>query len=165
MSEGHVCCLADCGGCGGVGCSTRTGSATATNCCISDITTTGSACSDTNEAPCFITAGKRKPSQYSGYPQCDERSISQLRLRFFPRHHSALAGFVVCLSRVVLLGVDSRCLFGTHRQRHQLLHPRHHGKGQRVLRPCFIDAGERKPSLACSLATTPPPLIVYFEVV
>ena len=55
--EGHVCCLAECGRCGGVGCSGLTGSAA--ECCISNITEHGKSCSDTDEAPCFISSGKR----------------------------------------------------------------------------------------------------------
>ena len=56
--DGRACCLVECEGCGGVGCSLLTGEAT--ECCISDITETGRECSDVGEAPCFIATGKEK---------------------------------------------------------------------------------------------------------
>ena len=58
MEIGHVCCLEECGECGGSGCRERTGNAN--DCCMTNIADEGRDCSVANEAPCFITAGKRK---------------------------------------------------------------------------------------------------------
>ena len=55
LGFGHVCCLIECGRCGGVNCSKLTG--LSTECCITDMTEQGEACSVTNEAPCFIDDG------------------------------------------------------------------------------------------------------------
>ena len=71
--EGHVCCLATCGECGGSGCSGRTG--IAAECCISDIKDNGKACSDTNEAPCVISSGKRTLTLSSAARGLRQRSL------------------------------------------------------------------------------------------
>ena len=54
-SNGLACCVAECGQCGGVGCSTvglpdLGGEA----CCSSDIVDFGVSCEDTDSAPCYI---------------------------------------------------------------------------------------------------------------
>ncbi|CAM9748865.1 unnamed protein product, partial [Hapterophycus canaliculatus] len=50
-SDGQACCVASCGQCGGVGCSTL---GPASDCCVTDIVELGEACSLKNEAPCYI---------------------------------------------------------------------------------------------------------------
>ncbi|CAN0344649.1 unnamed protein product, partial [Scytosiphon promiscuus] len=50
-SDARACCVASCGLCGGMGCSTA---GAASDCCVTDIVDFGEACSVTNEAPCFI---------------------------------------------------------------------------------------------------------------
>jgi len=74
---GHACCLVECGRCGGADCSKLTGSAT--DCCITDITDTGRECSVTNEAPCFIAAGKSTRSQFwsCSLPQCSIKCVAE----------------------------------------------------------------------------------------
>ena len=54
-SNGQACCLASCGQCGGMGCSSA---GKDTDCCISDIVASGEACSVKGSAPCYIGDGK-----------------------------------------------------------------------------------------------------------
>ncbi|CAN0417845.1 unnamed protein product [Pylaiella littoralis] len=49
-----VCCVAGCGGCGGVGCSTMASQYGASDCCIGPIEDSGIWCSDSETAPCII---------------------------------------------------------------------------------------------------------------
>ncbi|CAN0322037.1 unnamed protein product, partial [Hapterophycus canaliculatus] len=53
-SDGQACCMAACGQCGGVGCSTV---GPAIDCCTTEIVDMGQACSATNAAPCYIDDG------------------------------------------------------------------------------------------------------------
>ncbi|CAN0188824.1 unnamed protein product, partial [Scytosiphon promiscuus] len=53
-SDGQACCLASCGQCGGVGCSSA---GAASDCCVTDIVELGESCSVKNEAPCYIDGG------------------------------------------------------------------------------------------------------------
>lgn len=55
-SNGKACCVAECGVCGGSGCSTvaATLGLGADDCCATEIVDSGKACSETNEAPCSI---------------------------------------------------------------------------------------------------------------
>jgi len=48
-SDGSACCLAECGQCGGSGCSTV---GDASDCCVNDIISSGDLCSETGTAPC-----------------------------------------------------------------------------------------------------------------
>ncbi|CAN0281289.1 unnamed protein product [Ectocarpus sp. 13 AM-2016] len=52
VSSGSSCCEADCGTCGGPGCSSR-GSGAA-SCCTSNIQSAGILCSDSGAAPCIL---------------------------------------------------------------------------------------------------------------
>lgn len=54
-SDGRACCLAECGQCGGIGCSMM---GEASDCCVLNIEEKGEACSVTKEAPCYIDDGK-----------------------------------------------------------------------------------------------------------
>ncbi|CBJ26487.1 hypothetical protein Esi_0034_0004 [Ectocarpus siliculosus] len=47
---GEVCCLADCGQCGGVGCGEFGGE----DCCVTEIMDYGQPCSETGTAPCYL---------------------------------------------------------------------------------------------------------------
>ena len=55
-SNGLACCKAECGQCGGTGCSTAVGGAA--DCCVHDILVEGEACSVTGAAPCYIDDGE-----------------------------------------------------------------------------------------------------------
>ncbi|CAM9590681.1 unnamed protein product, partial [Hapterophycus canaliculatus] len=48
------CCVADCGECGGSGCSDRGGGLTGDDCCTSNILASGDLCSVTGGAPCIV---------------------------------------------------------------------------------------------------------------
>ncbi|CAM9505978.1 unnamed protein product [Ectocarpus fasciculatus] len=54
-----ACCLASCGSCGGVGCSSR---GVVSDCCVSAIMTTGEACEVSGTAPCYIGGGGEVPA-------------------------------------------------------------------------------------------------------
>lgn len=54
-ADGQVCCVAECGQCGGAGCSSA---GPASECCVTDIISTGVLCSETEMAPCTFVAGK-----------------------------------------------------------------------------------------------------------
>lgn len=54
-SNGAICCVAGCGQCGGVGCSTAgLPDYDAFDCCVTEILDFGVACSVTGTAPCYI---------------------------------------------------------------------------------------------------------------
>eukprot|EP00903_Cladosiphon_okamuranus_P006298 g6176.t1 len=51
-----VCCVAECGTCGGPGCTpANTSSLTANDCCATEISDSGVLCSDTGVAPCILS--------------------------------------------------------------------------------------------------------------
>lgn len=50
------CCVAECGECGGVGCSTRVVGLGASDCCSTEIADSGELCSETGAAPCVVDA-------------------------------------------------------------------------------------------------------------
>ncbi|CAN0524753.1 unnamed protein product, partial [Ectocarpus sp. 12 AP-2014] len=52
--NGRVCCVAECGACGGVGCSRFSPDLGADDCCVTDILLDGEACSATGTAPCYF---------------------------------------------------------------------------------------------------------------
>ncbi|CAM9835143.1 unnamed protein product [Scytosiphon promiscuus] len=64
-SNGKACCVAECGACGGEGCSGFgvDFGLDAHDCCATEIADEGESCSETGEAPCFIgdTVTKGKP--------------------------------------------------------------------------------------------------------
>lgn len=54
-----VCCTAECGTCGGPGCTpANTSSLTALDCCATEIVDSGVLCSETGTAPCILSTGK-----------------------------------------------------------------------------------------------------------
>ncbi|CAM9550846.1 unnamed protein product, partial [Ectocarpus sp. 13 AM-2016] len=58
-----VCCVLECGTCGGVGCTpANTSSLTANDCCATEIVESGSFCSVTGVAPCILEAATLAPS-------------------------------------------------------------------------------------------------------
>ena len=62
VEAGGVCCVTQCGRCGGVGCSSRAADfgLGADDCCIGSIMDSGMSCNDTMmEAPCIIDLGER----------------------------------------------------------------------------------------------------------
>ncbi|CAM9751492.1 unnamed protein product [Ascophyllum nodosum] len=69
VQNGIVCCSAECGLCGGDGCSAAPGGQN--SCCTSAISTNGGSCSDTGEAPCVIgdvpTAVSTCSNEFSGF--------------------------------------------------------------------------------------------------
>ncbi|CAN0325079.1 unnamed protein product, partial [Scytosiphon promiscuus] len=56
IQSGLACCVAECGGCGGVGCGELGGGLGAHNCCESEIEEAGELCSIKMEAPCVVDA-------------------------------------------------------------------------------------------------------------
>ncbi|CAM9655002.1 unnamed protein product [Ectocarpus sp. 13 AM-2016] len=52
--DGRVCCVAECGACGDVGCSRFSPDLGADDCCVTDILLDGEACSATGTAPCYF---------------------------------------------------------------------------------------------------------------
>lgn len=50
-----ACCVAECGTCGGIGCTPVNSTLTSADCCATEIVDSGSLCSDTGAAPCIIT--------------------------------------------------------------------------------------------------------------
>ena len=61
VEAGGVCCVTQCGRCGGVGCSSRAADfgLGADDCCIGTIMDSGMPCDETMEAPCIIDFGER----------------------------------------------------------------------------------------------------------
>ncbi|CAM9751774.1 unnamed protein product [Ascophyllum nodosum] len=55
IQTGDVCCSIECGRCGGSGCGDLPGGNDF--CCTGRISTSGSPCSEVDEAPCFLTGG------------------------------------------------------------------------------------------------------------
>ena len=55
--DGEICCVAQCGMCGGVGCATA-GGLTADECCTVRIFSLGELCAVSGEAPCIIGVGE-----------------------------------------------------------------------------------------------------------
>lgn len=53
-ADGQVCCVAECGQCGGTGCSSA---GPASECCVTDIISSGVLCSETETAPCTFVDG------------------------------------------------------------------------------------------------------------
>ena len=54
-SDGSVCCVSECGQCGGEGCSTVAAPEYgASDCCANEIAFFGVSCNSTLAAPCFI---------------------------------------------------------------------------------------------------------------
>lgn len=49
-----ICCMLECGQCGGVGCSTANG-LTSAECCQGGVRATLALCADTGAAPCIIS--------------------------------------------------------------------------------------------------------------
>lgn len=61
-----VCCVADCGVCGGVGCTpANTSTLTAGDCCTTEISESGVFCDVSGAAPCILTTGKRERERES----------------------------------------------------------------------------------------------------
>eukprot|EP00903_Cladosiphon_okamuranus_P022803 g20995.t1 len=60
--NGKVCCVAECGSCGGVGCSKFSPDLGANDCCVTEILDDGEACSVWGEAPCFLDGASPVPS-------------------------------------------------------------------------------------------------------
>lgn len=56
VERASICCVAECGTCGGKGCQDREGGADA--CCTNAIRESGDVCSETNSAPCFIDSSE-----------------------------------------------------------------------------------------------------------
>ncbi|CAN0508441.1 unnamed protein product, partial [Scytosiphon promiscuus] len=54
IQSGDACCLAECGNCGGPGCSELGGGLGADNCCQSEIEDFGELCSVTLASPCVV---------------------------------------------------------------------------------------------------------------
>eukprot|EP00903_Cladosiphon_okamuranus_P005787 g5734.t1 len=52
--NGDVCCVAECGKCGGVGCSKFSPDLDADDCCVTEIRDFGDACSASGAAPCYV---------------------------------------------------------------------------------------------------------------
>eukprot|EP00752_Nemacystus_decipiens_P008653 g7726.t1 len=66
--NGKVCCVAECGSCGGVGCSRFSPELEADDCCVTEILEDGEACSVWGEAPCFIDGQSPVPSPIEDAP-------------------------------------------------------------------------------------------------
>ncbi|CAN0202574.1 unnamed protein product, partial [Ascophyllum nodosum] len=52
VQSGDVCCSAECGTCGGTGCSGRPGGRD--ECCVGTISSSGVLCSESGAAPCIV---------------------------------------------------------------------------------------------------------------
>eukprot|EP00752_Nemacystus_decipiens_P002185 g2080.t1 len=61
-SDGRACCVAECGSCGGVGCSKFSPDLGADDCCVTEIVDRGEACSVWGAAPCYIDGESPVPS-------------------------------------------------------------------------------------------------------
>ena len=59
VESSDVCCMAECGTCGGAGCGRRGQGAglTADDCCVGRIRDAGVFCGDSGAAPCIIDGG------------------------------------------------------------------------------------------------------------
>ena len=57
--EGNICCVEECGVCGGTGCSTAGGDGyDHTHCCVTSIESSGLMCDETGAAPCILEDGE-----------------------------------------------------------------------------------------------------------
>lgn len=68
-----VCCKAECGTCGGTGCSTRVPGFGQYDCCVGPIVDTGVSCGDSVAAPCIIDEGDEIYPNVS----CSQKQLSQ----------------------------------------------------------------------------------------
>ena len=58
VDKSDVCCVAECGTCGGSGCGSRGQDLTADDCCVGRIRDANVYCDDSGTAPCIINSGE-----------------------------------------------------------------------------------------------------------
>ncbi|CAM9421032.1 unnamed protein product [Ascophyllum nodosum] len=112
VDNSDVCCVAECGTCGGAGCGRRGRDAglTADDCCAGRIRDTGVICSDSGAAPCIIDDGNVCSNGFpgleargvccaSGCPQCGGSGCGSQAQRV------GLSASDCCIGRITSAGV------------------------------------------------------------